>query len=229
LTRRRDESKPMPDLIVIDGGKGQLGAAVQAAAAVGITNIPIVSLAKREEEVFLPGREDSLRLSRRSPSLRLLQRARDEAHRSAWRTIGSAAPPNDYLGIARNPRDRAEPSAGALERFGSLAGVKSATAAELASLPGFSTKLATGSSGNSRRSDSMSRAFVKEDEEDQPRRYHLPPRTDPSYPAAAAWALLEGANHGDSMGAEAATGHRWGDPILRPQGGDHPRRRRTAW
>ena len=64
----------------------------------------------------------------------------------------------------------------------------------------------------------MSRAFVKEDEDDQPRRYYLPPRTDPSYPAAAAWALLEGANHGDSMGAEAATGHRWGDPILRPQG-----------
>jgi hypothetical protein len=63
----------------------------------------------------------------------------------------------------------------------------------------------------------MSRAFVKEDHEDPPRRYDLPPRSDPAYPAAAAWALLEGANHGDSMGAEAATGHRWGDASLRPQ------------
>jgi excinuclease ABC subunit C len=108
LTRRRDESKSLPDLIVIDGGKGQLGAAVQAAATVGITNIPIVSLAKREEEVFFPGREDSLRLSRRSPSLRLLQRARDEAHR-----FGVEYNRNDYLGTARHPRDRAEPSAGA--------------------------------------------------------------------------------------------------------------------
>jgi len=143
LTRRRDEPKPLPDLIVIDGGKGQLAAAVQAAAAVGITNIPIVSLAKREEEVFLPGREDSLRLSRRSPSLRLLQRARDEAHRfgvaynrkrRATRTITSEL--LEIPGIGPNRRRTL------LERFGSLAGVKSATAAELANLPGFSTKLA---------------------------------------------------------------------------------------
>jgi hypothetical protein len=62
----------------------------------------------------------------------------------------------------------------------------------------------------------VSRAFVNEDREDQPRRYSLPPRSDPAYDAAAAFALLEGANHGDSMGAEAATGFRWGDPVLRP-------------
>jgi excinuclease ABC subunit C len=81
LTRRRDENLRMPDLMVIDGGKGQLSAAIGAAAAVGATEIPIISLAKREEEVFIPGRPDALRLPRRSPSLRLLQRARDEAHR----------------------------------------------------------------------------------------------------------------------------------------------------
>ena len=81
LTRRRDEGLPVPDLFVIDGGKGQLSAALEAAAALGFTDIPMVSLAKREEEVFLPGRAESLRLPRRSPSLRLLQRARDEAHR----------------------------------------------------------------------------------------------------------------------------------------------------
>lgn len=63
----------------------------------------------------------------------------------------------------------------------------------------------------------MSRAFVKEDHEEVPERYELPPRSDPGYDAAAAWALLEGANRGDSLGAEAATGYRWGEPVLRPQ------------
>jgi len=62
----------------------------------------------------------------------------------------------------------------------------------------------------------MSRAFVREDQEDQPHRYSLPPRDDPGYDQAAAWALLEGANRGDSYGAENATGYRWGEPQLRP-------------
>ncbi len=92
LTRRKEENKPMPDLIVIDGGKGQLGAALDASLEVGVTNIPVISLAKREEEVFLPGRSDSIRLSRRSPSLRLLQRARDEAHRFGLPAGASALP-----------------------------------------------------------------------------------------------------------------------------------------
>jgi excinuclease ABC subunit C len=143
LTRRRDEGLPIPDLFVIDGGKGQLSAAVDAAEKLGFGSVPIVSLAKREEEVFLPGRADSLRLSRRSPSLRLLQRARDEAHR---------------FGLAYNRQRRTQrtitsellniPGVGPakrrvlLERFGSLAGVKSATVAELATVPGLSATLA---------------------------------------------------------------------------------------
>ena len=143
LTRRRDEGEPLPDLIVIDGGKGQLNAAVDAAKALGFERIPIVSLAKREEEVFLPGRADALRLSRRSPSLRLLQRARDEAHRfglaynrkrRAQRTITSEL--LDIPGVGPTRRRRL------LERFGSLAGVRSATAGELAAVPGLSTALA---------------------------------------------------------------------------------------
>ncbi len=81
LTRRRDEGLQLPDLMVIDGGKGQLGSAVEAARALDLGEVTLVSLAKKEEEVFLVGREESLRLPRRSPSLRLLQRARDEAHR----------------------------------------------------------------------------------------------------------------------------------------------------
>jgi excinuclease ABC subunit C len=143
LTRRRDEQLPLPDLIVVDGGKGQLSAAIEAATQLGFGDLPIVSLAKREEEVFLPGHSESLRLPRRSPSLRLLQRARDEAHR---------------FGLAYNRKRRTErtitsellsiPGIGStkrrllLERFGSLAGVRSASVAELASVPGFSTRLA---------------------------------------------------------------------------------------
>jgi len=143
LTRRRDENLRMPDLMVIDGGKGQLSAAVGAAAAVGVTEIPIVSLAKRDEEVFIPGRPDALRLPRRSPSLRLLQRARDEAHRfglaynrkrRTQRTITSELLNIPGIGAARRRV--------LLERFGSLAGVRTASAAELGSLPGFSTALA---------------------------------------------------------------------------------------
>lgn len=143
LTRRRDEELPLPDLLVIDGGKGQLSAAVAAAEQLGFPHLPIVSLAKREEEVFLPGRSDSLRLPRRSPSLRLLQRARDEAHRfglaynrkrRAQRTITSEL--LNIPGIGPTKRRLL------LERFGSLAGVRSASVAELTAVPGFSTRLA---------------------------------------------------------------------------------------
>jgi excinuclease ABC subunit C len=143
LTRRIAEHKPLPDLVVVDGGKGQLGAALDAARATGQEQLPIVSLAKREEEVFLPGRAEPLVLSRRSPSLKLLQRARDEAHRfavsysrhrRARRTITSELLAIRGVGPGRR---RA-----LLERFGSLAGVKTATPAEIASLPGFSSKLA---------------------------------------------------------------------------------------
>jgi excinuclease ABC subunit C len=143
LTRRRDENLQVPDLIVIDGGKGQLSAAVVAVEQVGYPQLPIVSLAKREEEVFLPGRADSLRLPRRSPSLRLLQRARDEAHRfglaynrkrRTQRTITSELLSIPGIGATKRRR--------LLERFGSLAGVRSASVAELASVPGFSVRQA---------------------------------------------------------------------------------------
>ncbi len=71
-----------PDLILIDGGKGQLNSARKALAAEGI-DVPIISLAKRQEEVFLPGRQKSIMLPRRSPALKLLQQVRDESHRFA--------------------------------------------------------------------------------------------------------------------------------------------------
>ncbi len=143
LARRVAEDRAVPDLLVIDGGKGQLAAAVAAAGVAGLGDLPIVSLAKREELVFQPGRGAPLRLSRRSASLKLLQRTRDEAHRFAvsysrqrrsQRTITSELLNIPGVGPARR---RA-----LLERFGSLAGVRTATAAEIASLPGFSERLA---------------------------------------------------------------------------------------
>jgi excinuclease ABC subunit C len=143
LTRRRDEQKPVPDLIVIDGGKGQLTAATEAAVALGFGQVPMVSLAKKEEEVFFRDRTESLRLPRRSPSLRLLQRLRDETHRFGVaynrqrrkaRTVTSTL--LEIRGVGPSRRRVL------LERFGSLAGVRSATPAEIASLPGFSVKLA---------------------------------------------------------------------------------------
>jgi excinuclease ABC subunit C len=139
FTRRLAEEKPLPDLIVIDGGRGQLNAAIAAATALGTPQIPIISLAKRDEEIYLPGREEPLRLSRRSPALRLLQRARDEAHRygvaynrkrRAQRTLTSAL--LDVPGIGAGKRSVL------LKAFGSLAGVKAASATDIAALPGFS-------------------------------------------------------------------------------------------
>jgi excinuclease ABC subunit C len=143
LTRRRDENRPLPDLMVIDGGKGQLSSAVEAARAAGFEAMPIISLAKREEEVFLPDRPDSLRLPRRSPGLRLLQRIRDEAHRFGLaysrkrrtsRTLTSELLEIPGIGPARR---RA-----LLQRFGSLAGIRSASLTELATVAGFSSRLA---------------------------------------------------------------------------------------
>ncbi len=78
--RRRAEGEPLPDLLVIDGGKGQLSAALGALDRIGV-EVPAVGLAKREEELFVPGRSLPLVLPRRNAGLKLLQRTRDEAHR----------------------------------------------------------------------------------------------------------------------------------------------------
>jgi len=143
LTRRVAEAKPLPDLFVVDGGRGQLNAALAALAEVAVAPFPFVGLAKREEEVYLPDRAEPLRLPRRNPSLRLLQRARDEAHRvavtfnrkrRAARTITSALLEIPGVGPSRR---RA-----LLERFGSLAGVKSASVEELARIAGISSTMA---------------------------------------------------------------------------------------
>ncbi|HTL96170.1 MAG TPA: excinuclease ABC subunit UvrC [Gemmatimonadaceae bacterium] len=137
--RRIEEEKPLPDLVVIDGGKGQLAAARAALESLELGALQTVSLAKREEEVFVPGRGESLRLSRRSPGLRLLQRVRDEAHRfaitynrkrRAMRTVTSELLKIPGIGPQRR---RA-----LLHAFGSVQGVRDANEADIARVPGFS-------------------------------------------------------------------------------------------
>ena len=81
--RLKEEGLKMPDLILIDGGKGQLGAAVKALEELSLRKIPILSLAKQDEEIFLPGKPESIRLPKDSPALHILQALRDEAHRFA--------------------------------------------------------------------------------------------------------------------------------------------------
>jgi excinuclease ABC subunit C len=139
FTRRLDEQKPLPDLVVVDGGKGQLSSARDALDAVSLGRLPLISLAKREEEIFVPGRSESLRLSRRSPALRMLQRMRDEAHRFAitynrkrrtMRTVTSEL--LKVKGIGPEKRRAL------LTAFGSVQGVRDAGAEAIAQLPGFS-------------------------------------------------------------------------------------------
>src|SRR3954451_13630204 len=87
ITRRiqglQEREEPFPDILLIDGGKGQLGAALDAFEALKVNPPTVISLAKREEEIYIPGRSDPIVLRRRSFSLRLLQYVRDEAHRFA--------------------------------------------------------------------------------------------------------------------------------------------------
>jgi excinuclease ABC subunit C len=141
--RRIDEGKTLPDLVVIDGGKGQLSAAHAALDALGLGTLPLISLAKREEEIFMVGRSESLRLPRRSPALRVLQQARDEAHRFAitfqrkrrtMRTVTSE--------LLRIPGVGERKRRQLLEAFGSLEGVRNASLESIAALPGFSLKSA---------------------------------------------------------------------------------------
>ncbi len=78
-----EEHLPLPDLIMVDGGKGQLGAAEKALAGLGLSGLPVVSIAKREEILFTHDHKEGIRLERTSPALKLIQAIRDEAHRFA--------------------------------------------------------------------------------------------------------------------------------------------------
>ncbi|MDE2974943.1 MAG: excinuclease ABC subunit UvrC [Gemmatimonadota bacterium] len=142
FARKAAGEGPIPDLALLDGGAAQLAAARKALASVGLEGVALAALAKKRETLFLPGRTEGLRISRTAPSLHLLQRLRDEAHRFAVRynrklrsrrTVRSAL--GDIPGIG--PRRQQA----LLSRFGSLRGVRGATAAEIGRIPGFSAAM----------------------------------------------------------------------------------------
>ena len=140
VARKADEAwKRLPDLLIVDGGKGQLSVAVEVLAEYGLTEVvPVAGLAKQHEELFLPGRAESILLPPSSQGLFLVQRIRDEAHRFAITAhraqrsktaVASALDAVPGIGPARRKA--------LLKHFGSLEAVRVASLEELAAVPGM--------------------------------------------------------------------------------------------
>jgi excinuclease ABC subunit C len=134
---------PLPDLLMIDGGKGQLSAALGVLQEKNLEEIPTVGLAKQHEFLFVPGRSEPIALPRNSPALHLLQRIRDEAHRFAIthhrKQRGKAqihSLLDDVPGIGEARRNAL------LTHFGSLQKLRAASAEEIAAVPGMNKALA---------------------------------------------------------------------------------------
>ena len=114
----RASSRTRPQLLLVDGGKGQLAWPMRVVEELGLDDeIPVASLAKRFEEVFVPGQADPIRIPRQSEALYLLQRIRDEAHRFAITYPPPAAgQAHDQVGARRHPRPRPDPQEAAASR-----------------------------------------------------------------------------------------------------------------
>jgi len=133
----------LPDLIIVDGGKGQLSAACRELQRLGLHDLPIIGLAKEHEEIYRPGRALPLQLPMDSNALRLLQRIRDEAHRFAnayhqllmKKRIGESIL-DDCPGVSQTRKNLL------LRKFGSVNRLRRATADEIASTEGIGRKLA---------------------------------------------------------------------------------------
>jgi len=140
---RVDSFGVIPDLVLIDGGKGQLSAALEVFLELGLDDIPLASLAKENEELFVPHTPEPIVLPRDSQALYLVQRIRDEAHRFAityhrnLRSKSSLKSPLDNVTGIGPKRKRM-----LLRRFGTLKGIKEATVDDLASVPGMTRSLA---------------------------------------------------------------------------------------
>ena len=136
-------SAPLPDLILIDGGKGQLNAACAELKKLGLEKTPVIGLAKEFEEIYQPGESKPLRLSHSSGALKLLQRVRDESHRFAntynaqlrLKKISESVL-DEFPGIG----DRRK--AALLKKFGSVERLRLATVEKIAEVPGFGGKAA---------------------------------------------------------------------------------------
>jgi excinuclease ABC subunit C len=136
-SRLIEEGGTSPDLIVVDGGKGQLSSAVEVLGQLNYTSTPIIGLAKRLEEVFFPGQGDPLLIPRTSSSLKLLQQIRDEAHRFAityHRTLRSKRILKTELDLIKGIGKKRATEL--LESFGSVQGVKFATEEQIAEIVG---------------------------------------------------------------------------------------------
>lgn len=133
----------LPNLILIDGGKGQLNAAGAELAMLGLSHIPIVGLAKEFEEIYVPNRPEPIRLSHDTGALKLLQRIRDESHRFAntynaqlrLKRISESIL-DEFPGIGQRRK------AALLKRFGSVQRLRRATLEQIAAIPGFGGKAA---------------------------------------------------------------------------------------
>jgi excinuclease ABC subunit C len=141
--QRDPDAWDLPDLVIIDGGKGQLAAAVGAMRELGVYEIPTVGLAKRYEELFVPGEEEPIVLPRASEALFLVQRIRDEAHRFAitfHRQVRGKAAVQSALDTI--PGIGPKRKKALLKRFGSVKAIREASVEEIASTVGFTATLA---------------------------------------------------------------------------------------
>lgn len=133
----------LPDLVIVDGGKGQLSSAYKELRALGLERLPIVGLAKREEEIFTPGESKPIMISHDRGALKLMQRIRDEAHRFAngynellMRKRIHESKLDDLPGMTKRRKTLL------LKEFGSVDKIRAATAEEIAKIPGISLKAA---------------------------------------------------------------------------------------
>jgi len=128
----------LPNLVIVDGGAGQLAVALEVLKEVGLAHIPAVGLAKQEEELYLPGRQETLRLPRDSEALFLLQRIRDEAHRFAVRLHHKVHEEKSLASqLEEVPGIGAKRRKALLKAFGSLDAIRAASVEELAAVPGM--------------------------------------------------------------------------------------------
>jgi excinuclease ABC subunit C len=141
--RLRDGNLPFPDLVVIDGGRGQVAAALKAFIALDLTPPPIVGLAKKEETIVFPDERGPLDLPLSHPGLQLLQRLRDEAHRFANTYNADLRSKKIRESLLDDFRGLGDVRHGALmEHFGDIDRLRGATVEEIAEVPGFGPKLA---------------------------------------------------------------------------------------
>jgi excinuclease ABC subunit C len=135
-----DEGTPLPDLVMVDGGKPQLGAAEKALANLGLPHLPLVAIAKREEILFTPARRDGLRLDRTSPALKLVQAVRDETHRFAIAFHRGRREKKSFASVLDGiPGLGPKKKSALLARYGGLAGIRTAPREELDALVGPKT------------------------------------------------------------------------------------------